>query len=230
MRARRGARGRCRLRPVTAARYAEIAASFDAYAAEEDRWLRRTGGYHDLIAGIARSLVPKAKACSRSAAGAVTCSPRCGPRAGSASTSARAMVAAGRARHPELELHHVRRRGLDLDETFDYIVLTDLIPYVDDLLRLFDAIRRHSHARTRVVVSFHSQLWRPLLTAMAELGCAPIARCATGSRRATSSTCSTSPVSRSSRSAGDPAAVELGPISRVLNGWIARLPGFRALR
>ncbi len=120
-------------------RYAEIAASFDAYAGKEDLWLRRTGGYHDLIAGIARSLVPEGERVLEIGCGRADLLAALRPSRGVGVDVSEAMIAAGRNRHPELELHHGAGEQLDLDETFDYIVLTDLIPYVDDLLRLFEA-------------------------------------------------------------------------------------------
>ena len=59
-------------------------------------------------------------------------------------------------------------RTLELGETFDYIVLSDLVPYVHDLLELFDRVAEHSHERTRVVVNSYSRVWRPVIR-LAEL-------------------------------------------------------------
>ena len=50
-----------------------------------------------------------------------------------------------------------------LDETFDYVVMSDLVPYVDDLLALFQNVAAHSTRDTRIVVHSYSQLWRPAL-------------------------------------------------------------------
>jgi SAM-dependent methyltransferase len=210
--------------------YTEVAASFDAYAAQEDRWLSRTGGYHDLIDGIARSLVPAGETVLEIGCGRGDLLASLRPSRGIGVDVSGAMIAAGRVRHPELELHHSAGEQLDLDETFDYIVLTDLIPYVDDLLRLFDVIRRHSHARTRVIVSFHSQLWRPMLTAMAALRLRP--------NRPVRNWIAPRDLVNLLDLAGFEVVsqrqeillpVGLGPLSRFLNGWIARLPGIRAL-
>jgi hypothetical protein len=44
-----------------------------------------------------------------------------------------------------------------------YVVLSDLVPYIDDLRALFQNVVAHSTAETRVVVHSYSQLWRPIL-------------------------------------------------------------------
>jgi SAM-dependent methyltransferase len=210
--------------------YEEIAASFDAYARDQDRWLSKTAGYHDLIAGIARSLVPEGESVLEIGCGRGDLLAALRPSRGVGIDVSEAMIAAGRSRHPELELHHGAGEQLDLGETFDYIVLTDLIPYVDDLLRLFEMIRRHSHPRTRVVVSFHSQLWRPLLTAMTALGMRP--------QRPVRNWIAPRDLVNLLDLAGFEVVsqrqeillpMSLGPLSRFVNGWIARLPGIRAL-
>lgn len=83
------------------------------------------------------------------------------------------MVELARERHHELELSCIPGEALDLDERFDYIVLSDLVPYVDDLQALFAAVAAHCHAKTRVVVSVYSNAWRPLLAVLRWLGLRP---------------------------------------------------------
>ena len=73
------------------------------------------------------------------------------------------MVDVARARHPELRFELGAGEDVELGETFDYIVLSDLVPYVDDLLGLFRNVARHAHSDTRIVIHSYSQLWRPVL-------------------------------------------------------------------
>jgi hypothetical protein len=73
------------------------------------------------------------------------------------------MVALARSRHPALQFEVVAGEDVDLGRTFDYVVLSDLLPFVDDLLGLFANVARHSHRETRIVIHSFSQLWRPAL-------------------------------------------------------------------
>ena len=78
------------------------------------------------------------------------------------------MVDRAREAHPELRFERIPGEQLELGETFDYIVLSDLMPYVDDLLELFHRVAEHSHERTRVIVNSYSRVWRPVFR-LAEL-------------------------------------------------------------
>src|SRR5262245_57065290 len=73
------------------------------------------------------------------------------------------MVEVARERHPGLRFEVGRGEDADLGTTFDYVVLSDLLPYVYDLHALFQTVRRHADDETRIVIHSYSQLWRPAL-------------------------------------------------------------------
>lgn len=69
--------------------------------------------------------------------------------------------AIGRAKnnHPGLVFIEADAESLSLNETFDIIVLSDLINDVWDVKRLFDIVRLHSVDGTRILMNFYSHLW-----------------------------------------------------------------------
>ena len=71
------------------------------------------------------------------------------------------MVRLARERHPGLRFEHAPGETVKLGETFDFIVLSDVVPYVEDLLALFENAARHTARDTRIVIHSYSQLWRP---------------------------------------------------------------------
>jgi SAM-dependent methyltransferase len=81
------------------------------------------------------------------------------PRRGLGVDVSAGMVELARSWHPELRFEVGAGEDVELGETFDYIVLSDLLPFVDDLLALFRTVARHSHRDTRIVVHSYSQLW-----------------------------------------------------------------------
>lgn len=83
------------------------------------------------------------------------------------------MVEAARKRHPGLEFIEAPGESISLGETFDYVVLSDLVPYVYDLQALMTAAAAHCHARTRVIANTYSNLWRGPLWALRVLGLRP---------------------------------------------------------
>jgi hypothetical protein len=73
-----------------------------------------------------------------------------------------------RQRHPSLEFIEADVHDLDVDRSFDVVILSDLINDLWDVQTVFEQVRRLSHARTRIILNWHSQLWGgPLAVAKA---------------------------------------------------------------
>jgi SAM-dependent methyltransferase len=143
--------------------YAGIAGAFDALAEGRARTPGSSRGYHRLIEAVHRAIVhPDATVLEiGSGDGDLLASLR--PARGVGVDVSLATVGVARERHPELTFELGTGEEIELGETFDYVLLSDLLPYVDDLLALFHNVARHSNRDTRVVVHSYSQLWRPLL-------------------------------------------------------------------
>ena len=55
-------------------------------------------------------------------------------------------------------------------EKFDYILLADLVNDLPDVQAVFERLQSAATPRTRRVVSFFNNPWRPVLSAAAKLG------------------------------------------------------------
>ena len=71
--------------------------------------------------------------------------------------------------HPFLHFFVMDAEELDLDETFDYIIVSDLVSSLWDSQIVLENIRIHCHARTRVIISGYNCLWKPLLQLLEKL-------------------------------------------------------------
>jgi SAM-dependent methyltransferase len=153
---------------ATAAAYADLAAFFDAFAREERPWRRRNRTYHRLIEQIFRFQIPRGSRVLEIGSGSGDLLAALEPTAGVGVDVSAAMADLARSRHPEVRFEVAAGEELNLGETFDYIVLSDLMPFVHDILALFERVAAHSHGRTRVVVNSYSRVWRPVIR-LAEL-------------------------------------------------------------
>jgi SAM-dependent methyltransferase len=147
----------------TGSEYAELAAFFDRFAGEEPRWLRRNRTYHGLVERVMRFHVLPGSSVLEVGCGSGSLLAALEPARGVGVDVSQGMVERARAEHPELDVRAAAGEELALGETFDYVVLSDVVPYVHDLLELFERVRAHSHPRTRVVLHSYSQLWRPVV-------------------------------------------------------------------
>lgn len=155
-------------REAVPAEYGELAAFFDAFAPLEPRWRARNRTYHRLVERVVAFQVPRGAAVLEIGSGSGDLLAALEPSVGVGVDISAGMTELARGRHPDLEFVHAAGERFDVERTFDYVVLSDLTPFVHDLLALFENVARHSHPRTRVIVNSYNTLWRPFF-ALAEL-------------------------------------------------------------
>ena len=144
-------------------RYEEIRAYFDGFSEVSDRWRRRNGTYHELIERIYQNVVPPGHSVLEIGAGDGALLDALQPSLGVGFDVSSMMTEAARARYPHLRFETASGEDAVVDEAFDYVVLSDVVPYVYDLLRLFENIAGCSYRRTRVVINSYNPTWRPIL-------------------------------------------------------------------
>jgi len=149
--------------------YGEIARAFDELAGDDARWSRRTHGYHDLITAVHQSIVQPNASVLEIGSGAGDLLSALAPSRGVGNDISPKMVELARTNHPQHRFEVGAGEDVELGETFDYVVLSDLLPFVNDLLGLFRNVSRHSHRETRIVVHSYSELWRPTLRLLERL-------------------------------------------------------------
>jgi ubiquinone/menaquinone biosynthesis C-methylase UbiE len=145
------------------AEYEPLVRFFDEYASSDLRWRCRNRTYHRLIEQITRFHVPPGRRVLEIGCGSGDLLASLEPAHGVGIDISPKLIELGRQRHPELELVVANGEALVSAETFDYVVLSDLLPYVADLEELFARVRSVSHPGTRVVVSSYSRVWRPAI-------------------------------------------------------------------
>jgi hypothetical protein len=82
----------------------------------------------------------------------------------------REMICSARQRHPQLNFEVAEATEFSSNEKFDYILLSDLVNDLPDVQAVFEKLRVVSHSRTRLVLNFFNNLWRPVLHAGEQVG------------------------------------------------------------
>lgn len=79
----------------------------------------------------------------------------------------RNMVQVARHRHPDYRFLAMRGEEVhELNDTFDYVVISQTLGEIYDLQKLLRSVRRVCHARTRLLIVHDSRLWQPALKLM----------------------------------------------------------------
>lgn len=53
--------------------------------------------------------------------------------------------------------------NLQLNKTYDLIIISNLIGYVSDIQQLFEQLHKVSHDRTKIIVQYYNSFWEPLI-------------------------------------------------------------------
>ncbi len=148
--------------------FRSIAEFFDAFAPSERRWRRRNRTYYRLLESINRFLIPEGAAVLEIGSGSGDLLAALRPLRGLGVDLSAKMTELARARHPQLDFVSEAGERFAIDERFDYVVLSDLVPFAFDLEALLHNVRMMMHERSRVVIHSYNQLWRPIIR-LAEL-------------------------------------------------------------
>lgn len=82
------------------------------------------------------------------------------------------MIERAQRKHPGLRFIQQDAQALELDETFDIIILSDVINDLWDVQKVFHRIGQLSTPRTRLILNFYNRLWELPLTFARRLGLA----------------------------------------------------------
>jgi len=148
----------------------EIVAYLDAQAPESDGWRRKNRYYYEEIERIARFHVPPGSSVLEIGCGTGDLLAALEPSRGAGVDISPKAVEIARSKHPGLTFMAGDAEDIPLSEPFDYILLSDLIGYLDDVQRAFEQLNRVCRPGTRVILTYFNYLWEPVLRAGERLG------------------------------------------------------------
>ena len=140
------------------------------------------------------------------------------------------MIAEAKKQFPDLDLRVVNAENLDAlaGETYDVIILSNLIGYIEDIESVLAQVHKVCHSQTRVMVTYHNSLWEPVLNLGEKLGlktAAPQQNWLTMTDINNLLYLAGFDVYRTVRRTLMPINIPI--ISFLLNTYLARIPGFR---
>lgn len=148
-----------------------LSTHFDQAAAQRDEWIKKNQYYHDSIEQIGRNLVrPDAAVLVLGCGtGSMLAALKANPQTSLGLDLSPAMVERASARYPGYRFVTGDAENLRLQDEngaapkFDYIVMADVVGYLEDVESCFRNLHTYCHLQTRLVVTYYSLLWEPVL-------------------------------------------------------------------
>lgn len=153
--------------PILSPRKEAIRRLYDGLAATRDRWVRRSAYYYEEDRRYMRFLVPPGLRVLELGCGGGELLASVAPAYGVGVDLSAEMVRRAREKHPHLQFHvgdiEDGRTIEALTGLFDVIILSDTIGVLEDCETTLASLQPLCTRDTRVVVSYFSRMWAPVL-------------------------------------------------------------------
>jgi ubiquinone/menaquinone biosynthesis C-methylase UbiE len=147
-----------------------IKAFYEANAAKRERWNRRNRFYHKSLERYFSLIIPAGKRVAELGCGSGDLLSAVKPSYGLGVDFSQAVIAIAERKYPHLHFKVADAEAPDLNETFDYIIISDLLSALWDAQKCISQLRALCSPSTRVVISQYSYAWEPLIKLLQRLG------------------------------------------------------------
>jgi len=143
----------------------QIRSHFDGISTQIDKWRRKNSYYHSDQTSYFRYLVRENSRILELGCANGDLLNALKPSYGVGIDLSSALIESARTRYPNLHfLVQDANNPRDLsEEHFDYIILSDLVGYLDDVQRCLESLHRFCKPHTRIIISYYNFLWEPVL-------------------------------------------------------------------
>lgn len=148
----------------------QIAVHFNKFAAERESWKQRSRFYHESIREFVAYHVPKGSSVLDIGCGIGDLVASLGARRAVGVDISDQLVGIAQQKFPSCEFRVGDAQDLAIQETFDFVVMADVIGYLPDVQRAFEGIKKVTTDETRLIITYYNYLWEPLLRLLERLG------------------------------------------------------------
>jgi SAM-dependent methyltransferase len=211
-------------------RRAERVSQLDALAAARDHFRQKNRYYYDEIERLAKFFIPEGASVLEIGCSTGDLLAALKPRRGVGIDISPRVIEIARDKHPDLEFRVGAAEELDVDEQFDYVVMSDVIGYVDDVWKVLRGLRRVMSPTSRLFLTYYNFVWEPILRAGAALGRKmPVPEQSWLGRADIANLLELNHLDIVQSGSAILAPADIPVVSRVANRVLARMPGLRHL-
>lgn len=145
-------------------------AYYDGIAQERSMWRTRSSYYYEKMESLLKAVVPPGKKVVEVGCGTGELLAAVKPSTGVGLDFSANMVALAGSKFPTLRFACEDAENISTQETFDYVVMSDLVGELTDVWQAFRELHKLTDDRTRVVITYYNYLWEPVVRLAEKLG------------------------------------------------------------
>jgi len=150
--------------PVVEPRLERVQEFFDAQAPIRDAWKTKNAYYHAKVQDYMKFLIPEGYRVLEIGSGDGALLNDLKPSRGVGIEASPKFIELAKGRYPHLEFRHDFAENFKCDDKFDYVVLSNLVGYLNDVQEVFENLHQVCLPSTRIVINYYNYLWEPILT------------------------------------------------------------------
>lgn len=143
---------------------------FNERAQKAEYWYKKNSYYNQDIEKLCRFLIPENSRVLEIGSGIGNLLASIAPKYGLGIDISPIMIETAKRIHAEFEFEVADAQQYIVDKKFDYILLSNLLAYLDDIQIVMNNISNICSEDTRVVITYHNYLWEPLLVLAEKFG------------------------------------------------------------
>jgi len=136
---------------------------FNEVAPQIPRWRKRNKTYHLLLNKYYSFFVPQGARVLELGCGSGDLLASVRPGYGVGIDFSPEIIKIAKANHPHLHFFVSDAERPEIDETFDYIIMSDLVSSLWDIQCVLENVHNNCHNRTRIIISNYNYIWEPIL-------------------------------------------------------------------
>lgn len=143
---------------------------FDKIAPKHHHWRNKNRYYYSYIENHISFIVPQGEKVLEIGCGTGEFLIALKPSKGLGIDISGKMIEMARAKNSDKKVEFKVGEIDDVDEIFDYIIISDLIGYLPDIEEFFRKLEKLTHSSSRIIITQYSKLWEPVLDIASKIG------------------------------------------------------------
>lgn len=136
---------------------------FDSTASKRDKWKRKNYYYHKLLEKYYSFIIPEDSKVLEIGCGIGDLLNSVKPSYGVGIDFSDEVIKIAKEKYPAMHFITSDAEDLNLDEKFDYIIISDLTGFLWDVQEVFRNLKKVCNNKTRIIITSYNYVWEPIL-------------------------------------------------------------------
>jgi len=128
-----------------------------------DKWIKKNKYYYENLIDFLKFNIPEGSKVLEVGCGSGYILNSLNPSKGVGLDISPGMIKVSKEKYPQYDFYLMDVENINIDDKFDFVIISDTIGYIEDVQRSFDQIKQLCNDNTRVIITYFNFLWLPVL-------------------------------------------------------------------